>query len=118
MTVFLTTHYMEEASESDYVIVIDHGQVAAKGTPGKLKTHYASDTLRLHAADEAALCHWMKEQNLDYASSLGAFVIKLRSTAEALPILDQCRSLISSFEVLQGSMDDVFLKITGKELRE
>jgi len=55
MTIFLTTHYMEEAAESDYVIVIDHGEIAAKGTPAELKTQFASDNLRLSFTDESML---------------------------------------------------------------
>ena len=45
MTVFLTTHYMEEAEQADYVLVIDHGLIAAKGTTAQLKENYASDQL-------------------------------------------------------------------------
>ena len=118
MTVFLTTHYMEEAAESDYVIVIDHGKIAAKGTPSELKTRYATDTLRLAAADETALRQVMEELKLDFTVSAGEFIVKLPSTMAAIPILEKCREHINSFQVLQGTMDDAFIGITGKELRQ
>jgi len=55
MTVFLTIHYMEEATESDYVIVIDHGTIVAKGTPSELRTRYSSDTIRLFPSNQIIL---------------------------------------------------------------
>lgn len=118
MTVFLTTHYMEEAAESDYVIVIDHGEVAAKGTPAELKTRYAADALRLSVADEAGLRQALQELELDFSVLAGEFVIKLPDTMAAIPIVERCRGCISSFQVLQGTMDDAFIGITGKELRQ
>jgi multidrug/hemolysin transport system ATP-binding protein len=118
MTIFLTTHYMEEAAESDYVIVIDHGEVAAKGTPAELKTQYATDTLRLSITDEAALRKVMLDLELDFSVSANEFVVKLPNTMTAIPILEKCRHCISSFQVLQGTMDDAFIGITGKELRQ
>lgn len=118
MTIFLTTHYMEEAAESDYVIVIDHGKVAAKGTPAELKTQYATDTLRLSVSDEAAMRQNMRELELDFNIWAGEFIVKLPNTMAAMPILEKCRAYISSFQVLQGTMDDAFIGITGKELRQ
>lgn len=118
MTVFLTTHYMEEAAESDYVIVIDHGEIAAKGTPTELKNLYATDMLRLTVSDEISLRQVMQELALDFTNLAGEFVIRLTDTMCAMPILERCKSYISSFQVLQGTMDDAFIGITGKELRQ
>jgi multidrug/hemolysin transport system ATP-binding protein len=118
MTIFLTTHYMEEAAESDYVIVIDHGEIAAKGTPAELKTQYANDSLRVSVSDESLFQQTLKEMNLEFTQSGKELVIKLPDTKSALPILEKCQDYISSFQVLQGTMDDAFIGITGKELRE
>ena len=96
MTVFLTTHYMEEAAQSDYITVISKGEIAARGTPPELKSEYASDVLRLKLAG--------KETQ----------VIRLEKTTDALKILDRERGNIEHFEVIQGTMDDVFLNIAGK----
>lgn len=118
LTVFLTTHYMEEAAESDYVIVIDHGETAARGTPAELKSRYACDMLRMSVLNEEALRSAMKEMKADYALSAGEITVKLKNTMEAMPILKRCEPFIGGFEVTQGTMDEVFLGITGKELRE
>lgn len=118
MTVFLTTHYMEEAAESDYVIVIDHGEIAAGGTPAELKSRYAADTLRLSVTDEAAVRQIMQEFKLGFDVSAGKFIVKLPDTIAAIPIVERCQSFISSFQVLQGTMDDAFIGITGKEVRQ
>ena len=118
MTVFLTTHYMEEASGSDYVVVIDDGEIAAKGTPTELKTRYAQDLLRFSYTDEEALCAALGKTGYEYRIDDGRMAVRLPSTMSALPILDACREFISGFEVIQGTMDDAFLQITGKEIRE
>jgi multidrug/hemolysin transport system ATP-binding protein len=118
MTVFLTTHYMEEAAESDYIIVIDHGKIAAKGTPAELKTKYAFDSLRIVAKDEGAM--EQLTQQLSEADCIIAnftITIKLNDTMAALPILEKCKQYISAFQVIQGSMDDAFIGITGRDIR-
>lgn len=118
MTIFLTTHYMEEADESDYVIVLDHGEIAAKGTPAELKTRYATDRLKLHPLDESVLQRILMDLQLNFTVCSGAFTIPLSDTMGALPILEKCKAFIGSFQVLQGTMDDAFIGITGRELRE
>lgn len=118
MTIFLTTHYMEEAEKSDYVIVIDGGKIAARGTPAYLKETYAKDTLRLIYKDEAKCAEALRQMKVDFRPEAGRFVVKLADTMEALPVIEKAKDLIGSFEVLSGTMDDAFLGITGKELRE
>ncbi|MCQ4638205.1 ATP-binding cassette domain-containing protein [Anaerovorax odorimutans] len=118
MTVFLTTHYMEEAAAADYVLVIDDGKIAAKGIPVQLRETYAADRLKMVLSDEAAAAEMLSALDADYAKDSGKIIVKLGKTTDALPILDQCRPYIKSFEVTAGSMDDAFMGITGKELRE
>ena len=101
MTVFLTTHYMEEAEDADYCIVVDDGKIAAKGTPSDLKGRYAKDKLRILLAESGETIN-----------------LKLGSTIEALEILKKYEGDIKEFTVEKGSMDDVFIGITGKEIRE
>ena len=117
MTVFLTTHYMEEAAGADYVIVIDHGKIAAKGTPAQLKQEYANDQLRLWADDLEPVRSLIEEMALHYEQHADVITISVPSTLEALPIVERVRDHISGFEVLQGTMDDAFLGITGREIR-
>ena len=116
MTVFLTTHYMEEAADADYVIVIDDGLIAAKGTPEQLKEEYSKDRLVLTAAETEALIKALAGR--EYFVRADRIEVPLTRTLDALPVLDACRGLIDGFEVLKGTMDDAFLAITGKEIRE
>ena len=120
MTVFLTTHYMEEAADADYVVIIDNGKIAAKGTPAELKEKYARDKLRLYfaAANEGQITAVLNESSVLYDLSHRAITIKIDKTMDALPVVRKCAKLIEGFEVISGTMDDAFIGITGKELRE
>ena len=100
MTVFLTTHYMEEAAGADQIIIMDHGNIIDKGTPFALKEKYASDKLRL------------------FYKSGREEVISVASTLKALPLIQESKSEIDGFEVIQGNMDDVFLNAVGRSLTE
>ena len=117
MTVFLTTHYMEEAAEADYVIVIDHGSIAAKGTPAELREKYASDRLTLISRETETLTNILNKNTVAFTNTADRFIINVDCTLEALPVIDLCRSHISGFEVTAGTMDDAFIGITGKEIR-
>ncbi len=118
MTVFLTTHYMEEADSADYVIVIDNGRIAAKGTPMALCAQYAQDKLRLNCTDMDKGKAYLDAQSIRYTQIADNLVVPIRNPFEALPIIEGCREHLRTFEVTVGSMDDAFLGITGKELRE
>lgn len=120
VTVFLTTHYMEEAAESDYVIIIDNGEIAAKGTPVELKEKYAKDLLKLSVIeeDETDLLSVLEEMDIDYVKVGNEYAIRLEGTLEAYPILERTREYLTGFSVLNGTMDDVFITVTGKEIRE
>lgn len=100
MTVFLTTHYMEEAAGADQIIIMDHGNIIDQGTPFTLKEKYASDKLRL------------------FYKSGREEVISVASTLKALPLIQEAKSEIDGFEVIQGNMDDVFLNAVGRSLTE
>jgi len=117
MTLFLTTHYMEEAADSDYMIIIDHGKVAAKGSPSELKNQYASDTLRIKTNNEEMLLKQLVFTELKAKIMGGEVVINIKNTKEALAIVEKLQEYIEDFEVKKGSMDDVFIGITGREIR-
>ena len=118
MAVFLTTHYMEEAAAADYVIVIDDGKIAAKGTPAELKERYASDLLRMRTDQIEAMEQVLAGLGFSYERSADTFALKLAHTVDALPILEQCKALLTGIEITTGTMDDAFLGITGKGIRE
>ena len=118
MTVFLTTHYMEEADGADYVIVIDDGKIAAKGTPLDLCERYAQDKLTLSCTELDKMKAYLDAQSIAYTQVADHLVVPIREPFAALPLIEGCREYIKTFEVTVGSMDDAFLGITGKELRE
>lgn len=112
MTVLLTTHYMEEASDADYVVIIDHGMKVAEGTPLSLKSTYTGDFIFLYHVEEKDL------QNFPYPKRKikDGFMIEVPSTEEATKLILQEPDLFKDFEITKGNMDDVFLAVTGKKL--
>ena len=118
MTVFLTTHYMEEAADADYVLVIDDGKLVAGGTPAQLKDQYTRDRLVLTAGDVFTLQDRLVADGYDVKVVADTISLSLESTFEALAIVEKYRGELLSFEVLKGTMDEAFINITGKEIRE
>lgn len=118
MTVFLTTHYMEEAAKADYVAVIDNGEISASGTPSALRAKYSTDTLKLIPKNSEKLKDFLTAENIEFSVSGGAYTIPISKTLDALPVVNSLENLISGFEVISGSMDDAFVKITGHAMRE
>lgn len=118
MTIFLTTHYMEEAGSADDVVVLDAGRIAAQGTPSQLKERYSRDRLLLTTQAPRPLSAQLEGMGLAYRAVADTLEVPLPDTLSALPVLEACKGLISSFEVVKGTMDDAFIAITGKEIRE
>ena len=112
LTVFLTTHYMEEAADADYVVILDNGKISAEGTPLSLKNTYAADFITLYGADEA---HVQKMCN-NYESVPGGYRLTVPNTAAATKLILQYPDFFSDYEITKGNMDDVFLAVTGKQL--
>lgn len=115
MTVFLTTHYMEEAAIAHQVTVIKQGNIVAQGTPDALKTKYAYDSMALVFQNAQEGVKFLEENAISYTEKQGIYTIRLSSTLQALPLLKKAEPLIASFEVIKGSMDDVFLHIMAEE---
>lgn len=120
MTIFLTTHYMEEAAKADYVVVMDDGFIVAQGTPYELKEKYSFEHIEIKAKANAedTVKEYLNQRNLEWTATADFIDVKIKSTLDSLSILQPIANIIESFEVLYGTMDDVFLNITGKELRE
>ena len=117
LTVFLTTHYMEEAAVADYVVILDGGRKVAEGTPHDLKTRYANDFIRFYKKlDEAKKvfgglgCQMMSERDF--------LEVEVKDTAEVVMYMQKFPTVFADFEVLKGNMDNVFLKVTGKNIKE
>lgn len=118
MTIFMTTHYMEEAATADYVIVIDNGGIAARGTPLALRDRYTSDRLMIRCHEPHQVCRKLEADGYDALMERDRVVVRLPDTLAALPLLNALSEQLISFEVQSGTMDDAFIAITGKELRE
>ncbi len=112
MTVFLTTHYMEEAAEADYVVILDSGKIVAEGTPLELKNMYTGDFITLYDVEESKL----KTLGVEYEAIRGAFRIAVPNTAKATELILRHAELFTDYEITKGKMDDVFLSVTGKRL--
>ncbi|WP_338448520.1 ABC transporter ATP-binding protein [Niallia oryzisoli] len=117
MTIFLTTHYMEEAAKADYVVVIEKGRIVAKGTPAEIKEQYSSDHLILYPSKMEEVIAILKNLELSYNIKVDTVTVELESTLKALPILERCKDMLRGFQVVEGNMDDAFIAITGKELQ-
>ncbi len=118
MTVFLTTHYMEEAANADYVAIIDNGVISASGTPSMLRARYSMDTLKFISTDIDKLKNFLTEQGVESSISGGSVIVRIPKTIDAIPLINGAQKLISGFEVISGSMDDAFVNITGHTIRE
>lgn len=112
MTVFLTTHYMEEAADADYVVILDGGKIAAEGTPLQLKNTYTGDFITLYGAAEDAV----RALNLPTEHIRDAYRVAVPDTAAATALIVQHPELFRDYEITKGKMDDVFLAVTGKKL--
>jgi len=115
MTVFVTTHYMEEAAVANQVLVLKNGEIVAQGTPDALKTRYAYDQLELVFKERQTGEAWLKQHNIVYTVRQEIYSIVVTSTLQALTLLKQAESLLASFEVIKGTMDDVFIHIMKEE---
>lgn len=116
MTIFLTTHYMEEAAKCDRVCIIDHGEILELKTPRELRVQYAPTLMRIKtdSLDESSI----QTFNVPFQKINDGYEIILKESKEAYPILDTYRNQIEQFEVVEGTMDTVFLALTGKTIRE
>ncbi len=113
MTVFLTTHYMEEAADADYCIILDGGKIAAEGTPLDLKNSFTGDFITIYGASEIEIALLRRP----YQSVNGGYRIAVKDTDEAAELIVKNRELFRDFEITKGKMDDVFLAVTGKKLQ-
>lgn len=108
MTIFLTTHYMEEAADADYVTILDKGRIIAEGTPLELKTQYATDVLHLYGVDEPEV----KKLKLPYQKIHKDFQIKVKNSAVVTQLIVKNPELFQDFELIKSTLDDVFLTVT------
>lgn len=112
MTVFLTTHYMEEAADADYVVILDGGKIVAEGTPLELKNTYTGDFITLYGVADTSV----KKLGLPYEVIRDACRVSVPNTAAATELIIKYPEIFKDYEITKGKMDDVFLSVTGKKL--
>ncbi len=118
MTVFLTTHYLEEADKASDVVIMDRGTIIAHGTPNELKNLYSTDKLLCYLERSEKLEKAFSERGVTftYQQEHGCYCISVKSTAEAKELLFSFGEELKDIEILKGNMDDVFLNATGKNI--
>lgn len=114
MTVLLTTHYMEEAADADYVVILDRGRIAAEGTPLQLKNRYAKDYITLYGVSESDAA----SLGYPYTRVRDGFRVEVSNTAVATELITKLPKLFVDYEIAKGKMDDIFLAVTGKHLAD
>ena len=112
MTIFLTTHYMEEAVESDYIVIIDNGRIISEGTPHDLKNTYTQDYITIYGVNEDEI----RKLSPNYEVVKNGYRISISNTKEATDMITKHPELFVDYEITKGRMDDVFLAATGKNL--
>lgn len=114
MTVFLTTHYMEEAADADYVVILDSGKIAAEGSPLELKNAYTGDFITLYGVTEEQV----KALGASYEPVRDGFRVFVSDTKKATGLILGYPQIFNDYEITKGKMDDVFLSVTGKKLTQ
>lgn len=114
MTVFLTTHYMEEAAKADHIGIMDRGHFVEYGTPFSLKEKYAKDKLFLipKKGRQKKILESLAARSLNYSIREDRVLVRMDHTLSAIPLVEELKQGIEGFEVIQGTMDDVFLNVT------
>lgn len=112
MTVFLTTHYMEEAADADYVVILDSGKISAEGTPLELKNRYTGDFITLYGLTEEQI----NTLGMPYETIRDAIRVAVPNTVVATELILKHPEIFKDYEITKGKMDDVFLTVTGKKL--
>ena len=112
LTVLLTTHYMEEAASADYIVIIDHGCIAAEGTPYELKSEYVKDYLSIYGVTREEV----ESLGMVYEEIRDGYRIAVETPLAATGLIVNHASVFRDYEIVKGGMDDVFITVTGKKL--
>ena len=112
LTVFLTTHYMEEAAAADDVVIINRGRIVAQGTPDELREQYSTDVLRIFHP-EKELRQYLQQRNMRFSERNTTFEIEIREPKDAMDVLHHIEEtgITPVFEMKKGTLDDVFLNV-------
>ncbi|HHQ0310997.1 TPA: ABC transporter ATP-binding protein [Listeria innocua] len=116
MTVFITTHYLEEAKDADQLAVIHKGNIIAQGTPANIRSRFSVDKIFFYDANVEELQVVIEKANLPYKVSKGTMRVEvIDENIGILAILNQAAGLYSSFEVIKGNLDDAFISMIKED---
>jgi ABC-2 type transport system ATP-binding protein len=120
ITIFLTTHYMDEAEYCDRIAIMDHGQIVALDTPANLKAQVGKDRVNIKTADDPAAIAALKTNfDIEAAMSEGAVSFHVTDGQSFVPrLFAELGVPIRSVSVSQPTLDDVFMSYTGKTIRD
>lgn len=118
MTIFLTTHYMEEAANADDIVIMKKGKIIAQGTPGKLKALHATDYMYVQLKQGVAIEHVQHLFDARPLKMQEGWKIELPSTLSAIPLLQKMEPYIETFEVVRGTLDQVFIETNEEKEAE
>ena len=115
MTVFLTTHYMEEAEKATYIVIMNKGSIIAEGTPNELKNKYSSDYVFIYCSEKEEINEMFTKEKLNYSYNKdnNYYQVEVKSSEEVITFINLHKDIVTDFEVAKGNMDDVFLNVTG-----
>src|SRR5690554_2042879 len=115
ITVFLTTHYMEEAANADHIVIIHKGKIVVHGSPSQLKNKYSKDYFKVVPKNKELLINYLLKQDRDYELVADQYYIEIKNTEDVLNIISDMKDNIESFEVIKGTLDDVFVNVIGEQ---
>jgi len=118
ITIFLTTHYMDEAEICDKVAIIDKGKIVAHDTPNNLKKQFTLTRMEMETADPNTLIAYLDKFEIKHQTSDNKIIAFVHDPKQMITILNDNQHIIQDLEVKKGSLNDVFIAITGKEIRE
>ncbi|WP_426461614.1 ABC transporter ATP-binding protein [Mycoplasma hafezii] len=115
LTILLTTHYMEEANNCQYAIIIEHGQKITEGTPSELKNEYSTTTLKIYSKRNEELENYFQAINTDFEYQRNCYLIHFKKYNEAKEFVFKHQEILHDWELLKGTMDEVFLTVTKRK---
>lgn len=115
VTVLLTTHYMEEASNADYVVIIHKGKVVAKGSPSELKDAFSKDYFKVVPHNKVELVKYLESKKRIFEKKSDVYYIEIKDTNDTISLIIDLKDNIRNFEVVNGTLDDVFVKVVGDQ---
>ncbi len=115
ITVFLTTHYMEEAAHADHIVIIHKGNIVVYGSPAELKEKYSKDFFKLVPKNRDDLEAYLNKTKRIFSTVADQYYVEINDTKDTLELISDIKDNIKTFEVIKGTLDDVFVNVVGEQ---